>query len=194
VIQSLAIMRKRWADRPSQPKREWNRASPRNWSGSPLAAQVVQWDRLYFEGRVVWARLLKANRRLFRADRPSIAPGVWMWSPDPLAEHDPDWLERIHHRAADLDKRRAATPGLRAFAERQRNAPIVALRVPLPRHLTGGHVVFEQSLLFDSTLLPGGCVAWNSLPLVVAGPDLGTAMVLPPPFWADALRAEWEGG
>lgn len=198
--QLLLEMRSRWAAREHPAPASWLPPKPQWFDGADNLRGLAIGEALLYEvGQVRWGRVLMANNVLWKAG-PDTAPGEVLWSPDPYVVANPEWLggpAAAYWWLKDPPKvdedrvMRTDVPGWLALYPFAHDEHRIAKRRRFPPLLARRRVVYHDVVLFYRQDLPGGRLVDNVVPILTADEPTPTRL-LPPRFWADDLRTEWE--
>jgi len=170
-------------------------ASPPPWMllrRHPLRGQYVHQRHLLRQGQLTAARVITANRLLYRPPRDETrfdAPAIVLYTLD--AADCPSSEELLDDLAARLlDPHDDATEWFARMMARSRGLP---LTVQVPEDYSGGAAVYCTSVMVVRRHLPLGSLKSPWLPLLVS-PSTRFAIVLPMRHWGAEMRAAWVRG
>jgi len=170
-------------------------ASPPLWMllrRNPLRGQYLRQRHLLRHGQLALARVITANRLLYRAPRDEWrfdAPAIVLYTLD--VADCPSSEELLDDLAARLsDPHDDATEWFARTMAETRGLP---LTVRVPEAHSGPLAVYCTTVMVVRRHLPLGSLKSPWLPLLVS-PATRFAVVLPPRFWGAEMRAAWIRG
>ena len=186
--------------------RELLGAAPRTWTRAQnkiLLAKAPDWHKndplgrvvkdrplLLERGRVAAGVLIQANAYLWGAGKDDSA-ALALWSDDARLETDLVRLRELALELADLKgkKTEEVAPEMAPFARDITNESARPLNLKLPDSwgLAGAHF-YLSALLVWRAHLPARYLTSRVVPMLVLPEQTDAAMILPAPFWCDALK------
>jgi hypothetical protein len=163
----------------------------------PIQSLFEHHEELLARGSICWAYLVMANSVMWEPGSETCAPASVVWSEDPFVDRFPHWLERPASHLGKYHSNSTASPNPPvAYREylRIRDEMLHVSHVKLPPHMTGGRVVYSQTVLLMRAHLPLGYLTGSLFPLLqLRASDVPpTAMVFPANLWPPELRRSWE--
>jgi hypothetical protein len=160
----------------------------------PCKRVFANFKSLWKNGRVVWGRLIMANRTLFESGT-NDAPGEVLYSLTADDQHAIDHLAplvaKLWSLVTDPDPAAALTPSEAEWKEDLQTGTSFHAGVRLPETWQPvGHIYMASSPVFHRGHLPNGRIDSRFLPLLVNPEVPRLAMVIPHSFWPPGLH-EW---
>lgn len=153
----------------------------------PLQKSFSRYGDLWIGGRVVWGRIVQANRVLFAAGSQD-APGDVLYDPSGMSNADD--LRAPAKALQALKETQPADPDLRRFAEHLTNEETRALCMRVPSSISQWPLLVS-TLLFHRNHLPDKKLSLAYFPLLINDQCPGVVMVLPSRWWPAELNARW---
>ena len=142
---------------------------------------------LYLGGRVVWGRIVQANRALF-SPGDSDSPGEVAYDPSGSLDHV-DLIAPARSLAA-LKGTRPTDKALFEFADYLETEFLRAVGMKVPPSISR-QPLLVSTVLFHRKHLPDGRLTLPYFPVLINDKFPGVAMVLPSRWWPEELRARW---
>ena len=152
-----------------------------------LQKSFSRYRDLWIGGRVVWGRIVQANRVLFAAGSQD-APGDVLY--DPSGTCNADDLSEPAKALQALKETHPTDPDLRRFAEHLTNELTRALCMRVPSGISP-RPLLVSTVLFHRNHLPDRKLSLAYFPLLINDKFPGVVMVLPSRWWPAELNARW---
>jgi hypothetical protein len=159
--------------------------------GCPLGEIYARQRSLIEHGRVVWGRIVQADRRLYHSANQDPYPALAIPCPNEAHPATPALLDRIAARLVAAKLGRLDHPSALNLAELLVEDHARRLRLPLPPSLGEDHQVFGTTVMVHPQQLPVPFLVDGLVPLLVATATTRAAMILPARFWSESMEEVW---
>ena len=178
-----------WVDRKthlrvSEP--EWLRGD----RADPMNLLFQHFDLLLEHGTVVWGYIIQANSMMFE-DGPLDCPGDVVYTlADPLRVN-PEYLEHVRNKIADLKGTVPRDPALAPIANHLTDEVTRVFGLPVPASISPGMPCQITSIIFFRKFLQKRQIRCMLVPLLVYPETPYVATVLPQRYWPKKFTRWW---